>query len=153
MVDHFFAVWREVEPRAAARGLSMREVVILASLIEKETGAPQERPLIAAVFLNRLGRGMRLETDPAVIYGIPNFDGNLRRAHLADVTNPYNTYQHGGLPPGPIASPGAAALSAVVDPAEADYLYFVARKDGTHQFSRSYGEHVRAVNRFQRNGQ
>jgi UPF0755 protein len=153
MVEHFFAVWREVEPQAAARGLSMHEVVILASLIEKETGAPQERPLIAAVFLNRLARGMRLETDPAVIYGIPNFDGNLRRAHLADVTNPYNTYQHGGLPPGPIASPGAAALSAVVDPAEADYLYFVARKDGTHQFSRSYGEHVRAVNRFQRNGQ
>jgi UPF0755 protein len=153
MVDHFFAVWREIEPQAAARGLSMREVVVLASLIEKETGAPQERPLIAAVFLNRLARGMRLETDPAVIYGIRDFDGNLRRVHLADATNLYNTYQHAGLPPGPIASPGAAALHAVVEPAEADYLFFVARKDGTHQFSRSYREHVRAVNRFQRNGQ
>lgn len=153
MVDHFFAVWRGVEPQARARGLSMHEVVVLASLVEKETAAQEERPLIAAVFLNRLERRMRLETDPAVIYGIADFDGNLRRAHLADVTNLYNTYQHAGLPPGPIASPGAAALSAVVDPAEADYLYFVARKDGTHQFSRSYGEHVRAVNRFQRNGQ
>jgi UPF0755 protein len=153
MVDHFFAVWRELEPRAAERGLSMRDAVILASLIEKETGAPQERPLIAAVFLNRLERGMRLETDPAVIYGIADFDGNLRRAHLDDLTNLYNTYQHAGLPPGPIASPGAAALRAVVDPAEADYLFFVARKDGTHQFSRSYGDHVRAVNRFQRSGQ
>jgi UPF0755 protein len=153
MVEHFFAVWREVEPQAAARGLSMHDVVVLASLVEKETAAAEERPLVAAVFLNRIGRGMRLETDPAVIYGIADFDGNLRRAHLLDVTNLYNTYQHAGLPPGPIASPGAAALRAVVDPAEADYLYFVARRDGTHQFSRSYGDHVRAVNRFQRNGQ
>ena len=152
MVDHFLSVWRPIEPSARARDLSMREVVVLASLIEKETGAPEERPLIAAVFLNRLGRGMRLETDPAVIYGIAGFDGNLRRIHLQDASNPYNTYQHAGLPPGPIANPGAAALRAVVDPATADYLYFVARKDGTHQFSRSYGEHVRAVNRFQRKG-
>jgi UPF0755 protein len=152
MVDHFFSVWRPIEPIARERGLSMHEVVVLASLIEKETGAPEERPLIAAVFLNRLGRGMRLETDPAVIYGIAGFDGNLRRVHLQDASNPYNTYQHAGLPPGPIANPGAAALRAVVEPASADYLYFVARKDGTHQFSRSYGEHVRAVNRFQRDG-
>jgi len=152
MVDHFLSVWRTIEPSARARGHSMREVVVLASLIEKETGAPAERPLIAAVFLNRLDRGMRLETDPAVIYGIAGFDGNLRRVHLEDASNPYNTYLHAGLPPGPIANPGAAALRAVVEPAAADYLYFVARKDGTHQFSRSYGEHVRAVNRFQRNG-
>jgi len=152
MVDHFLSVWRPLEPVARARGLSMREVVVLASLIEKETGASEERPLIAAVFLNRLARGMRLATDPAVIYGIADFDGNLRRVHLEDSSNPYNTYLHAGLPPGPIANPGAAALRAVVEPAEADYLYFVARKDGTHQFSRSYGEHVRAVNRFQRNG-
>jgi len=152
MVDHFHSVWRPIEPVARAQGLTMREVVVLASLIEKETGAPEERPLIAAVFLNRLGRGMRLETDPAVIYGIEGFDGNLRRVHLQDASNPYNTYQHAGLPPGPIANPGAAALRAVVEPATADYLYFVAKKDGTHQFSRTYGEHVRAVNRFQRNG-
>jgi UPF0755 protein len=152
MVDHFFAVWRELEPRAQQRGLSMHDAVVLASLVEKETAAADERPLVAAVFLNRLARGMRLETDPAVIYGIADFDGNLRRAHLEDAKNPYNTYQHAGLPPGPIASPGAASLRAVVEPAEADYLYFVAKKDGTHQFSSSYGDHVRAVNRFQRNG-
>jgi UPF0755 protein len=152
MVDHFFSVWRPIESIARERNLSMHDVVVLASLIEKETGAPEERPLIAAVFLNRLGRGMRLETDPAVIYGIADFDGNLRRVHLQDASNPYNTYQHAGLPPGPIANPGAAALRAVVEPATADYLYFVAKKDGTHQFSRTYGEHVRAVNRFQRNG-
>lgn len=152
MVDHFLTVWGPIEPIARERGLSMREVVVLASLIEKETGAPEERPLIAAVFLNRLRRGMRLETDPAVIYGIADFDGNLRRVHLQDASNPYNTYQHAGLPPGPIANPGAFALRAVVEPATADYLYFVAKKDGTHQFSRTYGEHVRAVNRFQRNG-
>lgn len=152
MVEHFQSVWLGIEPTARARGLSMREVVVLASLVEKETGAPEERPLIAAVFLNRLRIGMRLETDPAVIYGIADFDGNLRRVHLEDASNPYNTYAHGGLPPGPIANPGAAALRAVVEPAQAEYLYFVARKDGTHQFSRTYTEHVRAVNRFQRNG-
>jgi UPF0755 protein len=152
MVEHFHAVWRPLEPAARARGLSMREVVVLGSLVEKETGAPEERPLIAAVFLNRLARGMRLETDPAVIYGIADFDGNLRRVHLEDAGNRYNTYAHAGLPPGPIANPGAAALRAVVEPASADYLYFVAKKDGTHQFSRTYAEHVRAVNRFQRNG-
>jgi UPF0755 protein len=152
MVEHFHSVWSTLEPSARARGVAMREVVVLASLVEKETGAPEERPLIASVFLNRLARGMRLETDPAVIYGIADFDGNLRRVHLEDAANPYNTYAHGGLPPGPIANPGAAALRAVVEPAQSDYLYFVAKKDGTHQFSRTYSEHVRAVNRFQRNG-
>lgn len=152
MVEHFFAAWRPLEAAATARGLSMHDVVVLASLVEKETGAASERPLVAAVFLNRLARGMRLETDPAVIYGIAGFDGNLRRVHLEDASNPYNTYLHTGLPPGPIANPGAAALRAVVEPAEADYLFFVARNDGTHQFSRTYGEHVRAVNRFQRGG-
>jgi UPF0755 protein len=150
MVEHFLRVWRPLAPAAAVRGFSMREVVVLASLVERETGAPHERPLVAAVFLNRLARGMRLETDPAVIYGIPNFDGNLRRVHLEDASNPYNTYRIAGLPPGPIANPGEAALRAVVEPADADYLYFVARKDGTHHFSRSYAEHVRAVNRYQR---
>jgi UPF0755 protein len=152
MVEPFHSVWSTLEPSARARGVAMREVVVLASLVEKETGAPEERPLIASVFLNRLARGMRLETDPAVIYGIADFDGNLRRVHLEDAANPYNTYAHGGLPPGPIANPGAAALRAVVEPAQSDYLYFVAKKDGTHQVSRTYSEHVRAVNRFQRNG-
>src|SRR5262249_435660 len=114
MVDHFLSVWRTLEPEAQAHGLSMREVVVLASLIERETGAPEERPLIAAVFLNRLGRGMRPETDPAVIYGIADFAGNLRRVHLEDASNPYNTYMHAGLPPGPISNPGEASLRAVV---------------------------------------
>jgi UPF0755 protein len=152
MVEQFLSVWRRIEPLAAHKGLSMREVVVLASLVEKETAAHEERPLVAAVFLNRLARGMRLETDPAVIYGIADFDGNLRRVHLEDEGNPYNTYRFAGLPPGPIANPGEASLRAVVEPADADYLFFVARKDGTHHFSRSYGEHVRAVERYQRGG-
>ena len=152
MVEQFLSMWRRIEPLAAKKALSMREVVVLASLVEKETGAHEERPLVAAVFLNRLARGMRLETDPAVIYGIADFDGNLRRVHLEDEDNPYNTYRFVGLPPGPIANPGEASLRAVVEPAEAEYLFFVARKDGTHHFSRSYGEHVRAVDRYQRGG-
>jgi UPF0755 protein len=152
MVEQFLRVWRRIEPLAAQKALSMREVVVLASLVEKETAAHEERPLVAAVFLNRLARGMRLETDPAVIYGIADFDGNLRRVHLEDEGNPYNTYRIAGLPPGPIANPGEASLRAVVEPADADYLFFVARKDGTHHFSRSYGEHVRAVDRYQRGG-
>jgi len=152
LLEQFHRVWAEIEPAARSRGMSMSEVVTLASIVEKETGAPEERPLIAAVFHNRLKRGMRLETDPTVIYGIPDFDGNLTRAHLEDAGNPYNTYQIPALPPGPIANPGAAALRAVVAPAESDYLFFVSRNDGSHVFSRSYREHVNAVNRFQRSG-
>ena len=112
--------------------------------------APQERPLIAAVFLNRLARGMRLESDPTVIYGIAGFDGNLRRVHLEDGANPYNTYKIAALPPGPIANPGAAALRAVVEPAESDALFFMSRNDGTHVFSRTFSEHVNHVNRHQK---
>lgn len=150
MVEQFLEVWSEIGPLAAQRGMSMREVVTLASIVEKETGAAEERPVIAAVFLNRLDRGMRLETDPAVIYGIENFDGNIKKKHLLDPSNPYNTYRHAGLPPGPIASPGADALRAVVQPAQSDYLYFVSMNDGTHKFSRSYREHVNAVNQYQK---
>ena len=150
LVEHFLRTWREIEAGAKERGLSMREVTILASIVEKETGAAGERPLIASVFHNRIDRGMRLETDPTVIYGIADFDGNLTRKHLEDASNPYNTYQIPGLPPGPIANPGAAALRAVVEPADSKYLYFVSRNDGTHVFSRSYREHVNAVNRYQR---
>ncbi|MGH0037613.1 MAG: endolytic transglycosylase MltG [Myxococcota bacterium] len=150
MVAQFRQAWSEVEPRAVERGMSMHDVVTLASIVEKETAAPEERPLIAAVFLNRLDRGMRLETDPTVIYGIPDFDGNLKKRHLLDDGNPYNTYRHAGLPPGPIASPGADALRAVVSPAESDYLFFVSRNDGTHKFSRTHREHVNAVNRYQK---
>jgi len=150
LVDQFLQVWREIEPQARSQKLSMLEVVTLASIVEKETAAPEERPLIASVFRNRLRRGMRLETDPTVIYGIPDFDGNLRRRDLENAENPYNTYQIPGLPPGPIANPGADALRAVVDPAESDYLFFVSRNDGTHVFSETYSEHVRAVDQYQR---
>jgi UPF0755 protein len=148
-VAEFLEAWRPLEAEARARGLSMRETVTLASIVEKETGAAQERPLIASVFHNRLARRMRLESDPTTIYGIPDFDGNLRRADLEDEENPYNTYRIAALPPGPIANPGRAALEAVVRPASSDYLYFVSRNDGTHVFSRSYADHTRAVRRYQ----
>jgi len=150
MVEQFERVWQDIEPLAPATGLDRHQIVTLASIVEKETGAAEERPVIAAVFLNRLQRGMRLETDPTVIFGIPDFDGNLRRVHLEDESNPYNTYRIRGLPPGPIASPGRDALRAVVQPATSDYLFFVARGDGTHKFSVSYAEHDRAVDEFQR---
>jgi UPF0755 protein len=150
MVEQFETVWNEIEPLAAGSPLDRHEIVTLASIVEKETGAAEERPLIAAVFLNRLKRGMRLETDPTVIFGIPDFDGNLRRVHLEDESNPYNTYRIRGLPPGPIASPGREALRAVLQPADSHYLFFVSRGDGTHQFSVSYAEHDRAVDRYQR---
>ena len=151
LVGQFDRVWEaEIRTQAEETGLSRNEVVTLASIVEKETAAPPERARIAAVFLNRLRKGMRLETDPTVIYGIEEFDGNLRRKHLRDKRNPYNTYQHFGLPPGPIANPGLAALRSVVNPEETDYLYFVSRNDGTHVFSRTYGEHTKAVDEYQR---
>lgn len=150
LVDEFHRHWRELEAGAQARGLSMREVVTLASIVEKETGVADERPLVASVFHNRLDRGMRLESDPTTIYGIPDFDGNLRRVHLEDESNAWNTYRIAGLPPTPIASPGAASLRAVLEPATSDYLFFVSRNDGSHIFARSYREHVNNVNRYQR---
>jgi UPF0755 protein len=150
LVSEFLRVWRSIEPTATEQGLTMREVTTLASIVEKETGAPEERPLIAAVFLTRMAKGMRLETDPTVIYGIADFDGNLRRVHLEDETNPYNTYRIPGLPPGPIASPGEAALRAIIEPADSPYIFFVARGDGTHKFSVTYREHEAAVDEFQR---
>lgn len=150
MVAQFHVVWQEIAPRSEALGLSMLEAVTLASIIEKETGVPEERAEIAAVLHNRLRRGMRLATDPTVIYGIPQFDGNLRRADLEDAGNPYNTYQIEGLPPGPIANPGAASLRAAVAPADSSSLFFVSRGDGTHHFSSSYAEHAEAVDRYQK---
>ena len=149
LLAQFFRVWAELEAPARARGLSRHEVVTLASIIEKETARGEERPLIAAVFHNRLARGMRLETDPTVIYGIANFNGNLQRRHLEDESNPYNTYRIPALPPGPIASPGAAALRATIAPADTKYLFFVARGDGSHQFSETYEEHAAAVRHYQ----
>jgi UPF0755 protein len=150
LVDQFHTQWKPLEADAAARGLDMLQTVTLASIVEKETGAAEERPLVASVFANRLAIGMRLESDPTTIYGIPNFDGNLTRAHLEDETNRWNTYRIVGLPPTPIANPGAASLAAVVHPAASEYLYFVARGDGTHVFAHSYSEHLANVARFQR---
>ena len=150
LVQPFLAVWREIEPLATAQGLSQHELVTLASIVEKETGVPEERALVAAVFRNRLLRRMRLESDPTVIYGITKFDGNLRRKDLEDAGNRYNTYRIAALPPGPIASPGEASLRAVVAPAKSKHLYFVARNDGTHAFSNTFREHARAVELYQK---
>jgi len=125
------------------------EALILASIVEKETGSAAERPLIASVFVNRLRRSMRLQTDPTVIYGMAEkYDGNIRRRDLTTDT-PWNTYTRDGLPPTPIAMPGAASLRAATQPAQSDYLYFVARGDGSHEFSRTLEEHNRAVARYQ----
>jgi UPF0755 protein len=138
----------EWEQRAAEIGFTRHEAVTLASIIEKETGDPSERPLISSVFHNRLKRGMRLETDPTVIYGIPNFDGNLTRKHLETPT-PFNTYVIRGLPPGPIASPGKESLRAALYPAQTDFIFFVSRNNGTHHFSTNLADHVRAVQKYQ----
>jgi UPF0755 protein len=126
------------------------EALIVASIVEKETALKADRPLVAAVLLNRLRKGMRLQADPTVIYGLgEEFDGNLRRQHL-EADNPYNTYARPGLPPTPIAMPGLASLAAAVQPAASSALYFVARGDGSSHFSESLDEHNRAVNKYQR---
>jgi len=151
-VDEFNKNWEQVVKGKSSTTLNKQELVTLASIVEKETGAAEERPTIAAVFVNRMKLGMRLETDPTVIYGISDFDGNLTRTHLRDKSNPYNTYKIYGLPPGPIANPGADALRAALQPADSPYLYFVSMNDGRHQFSETYKEHVNAVNRYQRWG-
>jgi UPF0755 protein len=128
------------------------EALILASIIEKETGHPADRSMVAAVFVNRLRAGMRLQADPTVIYGLgEDFDGNLRRRDLVADT-PYNTYTRTGLPPTPIAMPGLASIAAALNPARSDALYFVARGDGTSHFSRTLSEHERAVTKYQRSG-
>ncbi|MCH7649881.1 MAG: endolytic transglycosylase MltG [Nitrospinae bacterium] len=134
--------------QAEAMQFTFHEIVTLASLIEKETGLGKERKLISSVFHNRLAKKMRLQTDPTVIYAMVNFDGNIRKKDLS-IDSPYNTYKHFGLPPGPIASPGLESIQAALDPEETDFLYFVSRKDGSHQFSTNYKDHVRAVQKYQ----
>ena len=139
--------WRK---RAAELGMSVRDVVILASLIEKETGLAPERPFVSAVFHNRLRIGMRLDCDPTVIYALrpeDKYSGRLLSRDL-QFPSPYNTYLHPGLPPGPICSPGRSSLEAALYPAAENYLYFVAQGDGSHRFSRTFGEHQKAVQRY-----
>jgi UPF0755 protein len=140
--------WERRDP--AVPYASPYEALIVASLVEKETGTAADRPLVASVFVNRLTNYMPLQTDPSVIYGLgERFDGNLRKSDLTRDTA-YNTYTRPGLPPTPIAMPGRASLQAALRPAESDHLYFVARGDGSSQFSRTLEEHNRAVNRYQK---
>ena len=141
----FNSAWKE---RADQLGFSIHQIVTLASIIEKETGAPFERPVISSVFHNRLKRKMRLESDPTVIYGLKNFDGNLKRRHLETPT-PYNTYKIRGLPAGPIANPGTKSLEAALYPADTKFIYFVSKKNKTHQFSTNFKDHNRAVRKYQ----
>lgn len=128
--------------------LSQHQVITLASMIEKETGKEEERLLIASVFLNRLEKGMFLASDPTVIYGLKNFNGDLTKKDL-DNPHPYNTYLHRGLPPGPICNPAQASILAVLKPAQTNYLYFVSKGDGTHYFSSTSQEHAAAVKKYQ----
>lgn len=153
MVKRLRQVWTpRRRQRAAELGLSLRQTVTLASLIEKETGVAYERPLVSAVFHNRLRLNMNLACDPTVVYAVKRvkeYDGVINRSDL-DLDSPYNTYLHPGLPPGPIANPGEAAIDAALNPADTKYLYFVSRNDGSHAFSTSYREHQRAVSIYQR---
>jgi UPF0755 protein len=150
LVARFHQVFTpDLEAEAHRAGFTVHQIVTLASVIEKETGREDERPLVSAVFHNRLRHGMPLQADPTVIYGIEKFDGNLTRKDLETPT-PYNTYTEPGLPPGPIANPGRSSLLAALRPADVPYLYFVARDDGSHEFNSSLADHNRAVNRYQR---
>jgi UPF0755 protein len=149
MLDRFREESAALAERRRAAGLTEQEMVTLASVIEKETARADERPLISGVFHNRLRAGMLLQSDPTVLYALGPNGGRLTRADLAH-PSPYNTYVHPGLPPGPIASPGRAALEAAIEPAATDAYYFVSRNDGSHQFSHSLDEHNDAVRKYQR---
>jgi UPF0755 protein len=152
MVEFFKkAFTTEVQEAIKSRGLSVREAVTVASLVEKETAVDSERPMVAAVYLNRHRIGMPMQADPTVIFALQRagrYDGNIRRDDL-QFDSPYNTYRYPGLPPGPIAAPGRASLEAVAKPADVDYLYFVSRNDGSHVFARTLDEHNRNVREWQ----
>ncbi len=149
MVKRFWSVFKpEWKNRAKTLGFTIHQVVTLSSIIEKEAGVAVERPIISSVFHNRLKRGMRLESDPTVIYGIKNFNGNITRRDLAENT-PYNTYKIKGLPPGPIANAGTKAIKAALYPADTRFLFFVSKKDNTHQFSTNLKDHNSAVQKYQ----
>ena len=153
MVARFERAFDEgLRSAALERGMSVRDVVTLASLIEKETSRPEERAIVSAVYRNRLKIGMPLQCDPTVIYALMlanRWNGNIRRDDL-QIDSPYNTYRYPGLPPGPIASPGRASLEAAIRPADVPYLYFVSRNDGSHVFARTLEEHNRNVDEWQR---
>lgn len=150
MVDHLRQVYSpELQVRAQELNLTQHEVLTLASVIEKETGADDEREEISAVFHNRLKKRIPLQSDPTVIYGLPAFDGNIHKKDLSS-PSPYNTYRVPGLPPGPIANPGIQAIRAALYPSNSRALYFVSRNDGTHQFSATLTEHNQAVEKYQK---
>ncbi len=151
MYQNFLNKTKVLNFSTAPLGLTKHQVVILASMVEKETGAGHERPMIAGVFINRLKKRMRLQSDPTTIYGIyEEFNGNLRKRHLLEKT-PYNTYKIPALPVGPISNPGIESLAAVLKPKKHDYLYFVSQNDGTHVFSKNYKDHLKAVKEYQLN--
>jgi UPF0755 protein len=149
MIMRFRTILAPLESRILESGMGLHEVVTLASIVEKETGNPDERPLIASVFLNRLKKGMRLDSDPTVIYGMKDYSGNIRKNDLT-AYSPYNTYVIKGLPPGPIANPGYHSIKAVLFPADTEFLYFVSKNNGSHHFSKELAEHNRAVRIYQK---
>lgn len=146
-------LWEAFSPELIARGkeigMTVQEVLTLASVVEKETGLSKERSMVSGVFHNRLQRNIPLQSDPTVIYALESFDGNIRKRDLS-VKSPYNTYRVRGLPPGPIANPGEAAIRAALYPTPSDYVYFVSRNDGSHEFSVTLAEHNRAVEKYQK---
>jgi UPF0755 protein len=152
MVERFgHALTPELRAASSAKGLTVRQLVTLASIVEKETGAAVERPIVAAVYSNRLRIGMGLQCDPTVIYALQRagkYDGNIRRDDLS-FDSPYNTYRYSGLPPGPIAAPGRESLEAAAHPDSAEYLFFVSKNDGTHAFAKTLAEHNRNVQKYQ----
>ena len=152
MVDRFKATYTEdLRNKAREQGLTTRQVVTLASLVEKETAKDDERPMVAAVYRNRMRIGMGMQADPTVVYALQKagrYDGNIRREDLA-FDSPYNTYRYPGLPPGPIAAPGRASLEAALNPADVEYLYFVSRNDGSHVFANTLEEHNANVREYQ----
>ncbi|MDR2400621.1 MAG: endolytic transglycosylase MltG [Deferribacteraceae bacterium] len=152
--EFFRTLPKDFDALAKRNGLSFYDALILASIVQKETYIETEAPLVAAVFINRIKKRMRIQADPTIIYGkYENYDGTISKSDLRDKNNRFNTYTHNGLPPTPISNPSALTLAAVANPTKTDYIYFVAKQDGTHVFSKSYAEHSRNVNLYQKRRQ